>query len=257
MSITGCGNDERSKKRGYGTREASALIMQGAAVLRHSVHLAHHHHHHHHRNNDNDNSTTSSSSSSESKYDYEMIAIVHPAAIDCPLEPLSKLGYTVLVRNTPFDTEDIRNEYFKSVVDGASCCGSKEYLKLYAYTLTMHDLAVVLDLDSVILKPLDGLFDALLLPPPPSSSSSSSAGAGAGAAWPGVPVHRGGGDTGRVGGDTGGDDNATTAMTKTSGVVEAFFTRDYNMIDEGNEMYAGVQGGFLMVRPSERAFRVS
>jgi hypothetical protein len=252
VSITGCGNDERSKKRGYGTREASALIMQGAAVLRHSVHLAHHHHnhHHHHRNN---NSTTSSSSSSESKYDYEMIAIVHPAAIDCPLEPLSKLGYTVLVRNTPFETENIRNGYFKSVVDGASCCGSKEYLKLYAYTLTMHDVAVVLDLDSVILKPLDGLFDALLLPPSSSSSSAvaagAGAGAGAGAARPGVPVHRGG--------DTGGDDNATTATTTTSGVVEAFFTRDYNMIDEGNEMYAGVQGGFLMVRPSERAFRVS
>lgn len=39
--------------------------------------------------------------------------------------------------------------------------------------------------------------------------------------------------------------------------VKAMYTRDSNMIGEGNEMYAGVQGGFLMVRPSERAFMVS
>ena len=40
-------------------------------------------------------------------------------------------------------------------------------------------------------------------------------------------------------------------------VIEALFMRDYNMIRKGNERYVGVQGGFLVIRPSERAFRVS
>ena len=35
----------------------------------------------------------------------------------------------MLIRNTPFDSDDIRKEYFKSNVDGASCCGAKEYLR--------------------------------------------------------------------------------------------------------------------------------
>eukprot|EP00984_Skeletonema_dohrnii_P026748 scaffold16142_cov87-Skeletonema_dohrnii-CCMP3373.AAC.1 len=36
--------------------------------------------------------------------------------------------------------------------------------------------------------------------------------------------------------------------------IDAFYTRDYNMINPGGEKYAGVQGGFLMLRPDEDVF---
>lgn len=213
VTITGCGGSEKDLKRGYGVQQAMALVVQGAGVLSHSVHLAH----------------------VTSKYDYTMYAIVHPSAAQCSMG-LSALGYTTLIRNTPFDRENINNEYFRSVVDGASCCGAKEYIKLYAYTLVEHEVAVVMDLDSLILKPFDIMFDAMLSSSSLSSEISST-----------VPIHRG----------IHHNSARTTNSTSTNDVdgIGAFFTRDYNMIGEGNEEFAGVQGGFLMVRPSERVFQ--
>lgn len=210
VTITGCGGSEKDLKHGYGVQQAMALVVQGAAVLSRSVHLAH----------------------VTSRYDYTMYAIVHPSASQCSIG-LSALGYTTLIRNTPFDRENIQNEYFRSVVDGASCCGAKEYIKLYAFTLVEHEVAVVMDLDSLILKPFDIMFDAMLS----SSSEISST----------VPIHRG----------IHRNSASTTNSTSTNDIdgIGAFFTRDYNMIGEGNEEYAGVQGGFLMVRPSERVFQ--
>ncbi len=98
--------------------------------------------------------------------------------------------------------------------------------------------------------------------------------------WSKVPVHRNDhidgrgeeeeGKEGRGGGGGGGGGENHSIMTTTRGdgdgdgyvvgkepVIEALFTRDYNMIGEGNERYAGVHGGFLVIRPNERAFRVS
>ncbi len=88
VTITGCG-----EKR-TGPELAANLITQGAAVLKHSIHLAH--------NNNNSNSSDSSS-----KYDYQMYAIIHPTAKSCAITPMKKLGYKVLLRNTPFDKSDI------------------------------------------------------------------------------------------------------------------------------------------------------
>lgn len=145
---------------------------------------------------------------------------------------MSKLNYTTLIRNTPFEGSDIRTKFLRENIDGASCCGRKEYIKLYAYTLVQHPVVVVLDLDSLVLQPLDTLFDALLLDNDDDNtmlvSSSSS----------GVPIHNA--------------KNVTNLPP--SKKVEAFYTRDYNMVNAGREKYAGVQGGFLMVKPSEAVF---
>ena len=193
VTLTGCGDNKRYKKE-----DAMNLITQGAAVLQHSIHLAH----------------------INSKYDYQMYALVHPSAKECS-SSVSKLGYTTLIRNTPFDTDDIRKKFLREHVDGASCCGRKEYIKLYAYTLIQHPVAVVLDLDSLILQPLDDLFDALIL----------------GKYSDNIPIH---------------DDGVNTKKDMKN--VEAFYTRDYNMVNPGGEKYAGVQGGFIMVKPSEQVF---
>ncbi|KAL9180879.1 hypothetical protein ACHAXT_011332 [Thalassiosira profunda] len=201
VTLTGCGDGDKR----YTKHDAIGLVTQGAAVLRHSVHLAH----------------------AKSKYDYRMYALVHPAAKECSAA-VAKLGYTALVRNTPFDARDIRQEFLREHIDGASCCGRKEYVKLYAYTLTGHPVAVVLDLDSLILRPLDELFDAMLVEGYDWEASS-------------IPMHV-------------DEQKAIVGPSTGRRRVDAFYTRDYNMVNAGGEQYAGVQGGFLVVRPNETTF---
>jgi alpha-N-acetylglucosamine transferase len=100
--------------------------------------------------------------SRSSKYDYNVIAFIHPDAVDCALV-MSKLGYEVKMRDTPFIVSQISNP---DLVDaqGASCCGFKEYLKLYSYLETSYRVVVHLDLDCILLKPLDNIFDLMLDP---------------------------------------------------------------------------------------------
>jgi len=101
-------------------------------------------------------------------------------------------------------------------------------LKLYSYALLEYPIVVHLDLDSLILKPLDDLFLAML----------------------------GGG-----GGDDADDAEEARkrvpvmfdAPLPPSSSINAYFTRDYNMINPGHK-HVGVQGGFLVVRPSMEAF---
>ena len=210
VTLTGCGNDKR-----YTRSAAMGLITQGAAVLRHSIELAH----------------------SNSRYDYQMYALIHPSAKECS-STISKLGYTTLIRNTPFEAADIQTKFLRENIDGASCCGRKEYIKLYAYTLVQHPVAVVLDLDSLILQPLDNLFDVLIDGGRISSTKIN---------HNNIPLHNGGGDD--------SSNNIHDAKRNWTN-IEAFYTRDYNMVNPGGERYAGVQGGFLMVKPSEQVFEV-
>jgi len=167
-----------------------------------------------------------------------MYALIHPSAVECSVDAMRRLGYKVLVRNTPFDDKDIRKEFLREHIDGASCCGRKEFIKLYAYTLTNHPIAVILDLDVLILQPLDDLFDAMLLDDYDVTNSN-------------IPIHRK-----DIAQEDGTDENGivTKQKKKKWNKIDAFYTRDYNMVNPGGEKYAGVQGGFLMVKPSESTF---
>jgi hypothetical protein len=202
VTITGC-----SEKRSS-TKDAASLITQGAAVLKHSIHLAHH--------------------NSSSKYGYQMYAIVHPTAESCAVIPLKQLGYTVLIRNTPFEKADIQTKFLREHIDGASCCGAKEFLKLYAYTFVQHPIAVILDLDSLVLRSMDDLFDVMMMTTVEGDEYKSLVDR--------LPIHNHMNDNG---------------FNKR---IDAFYTKDYNMINPGGEKYAGVQGGFLIVRPDENVF---
>lgn len=128
VTITGCGKDP---------------ITEGAAVLKHSIHLASMH------------------GNLGGKYDYKMYAIYHPSGLECA-KTLESLGYTLVERETPVAVKDIEGEYLRSKIEKNGCCGEKELVKLEAYTLTQHPVVVHLDLDTLILQPLDGLFDWML-----------------------------------------------------------------------------------------------
>ncbi|KAL7574217.1 hypothetical protein ACA910_012474 [Epithemia clementina (nom. ined.)] len=181
VSVTGCGADP---------------ITEGAAVLKHSIHLASVH------------------GTAGGTYDYKMFAIYHPSAESCTL-PLADLGYTLLKRDVFVKVVDIKGDYLRQKISDNGCCGDKELIKLEAYTLTDFPVVVHLDLDVLVLKPMDEIFDWMINPPEEKPSSEV-------IMWPDLPW---------------------------PSTVNAFFTMDYNMVNPHSK-YKPVQGGFLVLRPS-------
>lgn len=131
VTITGCGSDP---------------ITEGAAVLKHSIHLASIH------------------GNLGGRYDYKMYAIYHPEGFKCA-KTLESLGYTLLERETPVRVQDIQGEFLRTRIHKNGCCGERELVKLEAYTLTDHPIVVHMDLDTVIYKPMDNLFDWMMAKP--------------------------------------------------------------------------------------------
>ena len=87
-SITACPVEDRLK------------FLDAGAVLKHSIHI---------------NSKRHPDSSSV--YDYDMYAIIHTEASDCAKD-FDKIGYTVLIKDTPFDLSEIRNpDYVKRLTN--------------------------------------------------------------------------------------------------------------------------------------------
>ena len=120
-------------------------LIDGAAVLKHSIHLASIH----------------GNTNLGGRYDYRAHAIYSPAAKDCTAA-LAALGYHLVERPVPILTQDIRGDFLRSRIESNGCCGSKELLKLEAYTFTQYPIVVHMDVDAIILKPLDPLFDAMI-----------------------------------------------------------------------------------------------
>ena len=67
-----------------------------------------------------------------------------------------------MVRDSPVLRSDMNEGWYRDHVEGENCCGSKEFIKLYAYELEQHPAIVHWDLDAVLLQPMDELFDAML-----------------------------------------------------------------------------------------------
>ncbi len=118
----------------------SQILLDGAAVLHQSIRLT----------------------ASQSKYAYRMVAFIHSDARECAPH-FTKLGFDVQLRDTPFNETEIRNQALINV-QGNSCCGSKEYIKLYSYLLKEYQIVVHMDLDTLVLKPMDDIFDLMLDP---------------------------------------------------------------------------------------------
>ena len=150
-----------------------------------------------------------------------MIAIIHQNAKSCaPI--IEKLGYKTLIVDVPVAVTDIQGDFLRERVPDNGCCGELEFIKLWAYTLTDYMFVVHLDLDTMILKPLDELFDAAIKGDTTDVDAIM---------WP-AEHHKG--------------DSSTS--------INAFFTRDYNMRIASKKRHVGVQGGFLVIRPSMETF---
>lgn len=188
VSVTGCGSDP---------------ITEGGAVLKHSIHRA------------------SSRGRLGGTYDYAMYAIYHPDAEACAL-PLKDLGYTLLKRETPVKVSEIQGEFLRSKIEKNGCCGEKELIKLEAYTLTDYEIVVHLDLDVLVLSPMDVIFDMMMGRPVDAVQRNKVL------MWKDQPAP--------VGGE-----------------LKALFTMDYNMVGRSAK-YKPVQGGFLVLRPDMEVY---
>ena len=72
------------------------------------------------------------------------------------------LDYHLEERSTPVAVKDIKGDFLRERISQNGCCGEKELIKLEAYTFTQYPVVVHLDLDALVLKPLDPLFDAMI-----------------------------------------------------------------------------------------------
>jgi len=110
--------------------------FDGAAVLSYSVHHA---------------------LNESLKYEADLIAFVDPGVVH--REGLRFLGYEVIEKELPVAVKDIEGDFMRGRIEKNGCCGAKELLKLYAFTLMDYHRVVHLDMDFIIVRNFDELFD--------------------------------------------------------------------------------------------------
>jgi len=121
----------------------SAWIFDAASVLRRSVQL------------------NSWPVHNESSYAAEFYAFSHPSFDSCN-EALSLAGWRVLQQGfiDVSSMDEPEGSILKEGISSNGCCGDKELMKLFVYTLD-EAIAVHLDLDTLVVHPLDELFDVM------------------------------------------------------------------------------------------------
>jgi hypothetical protein len=202
ISLIKCG-DHQSTPEG---------MLDAATVLRHSVHQ-----------------TSCRNPNSGSDYDYEMYVLVHTQAEKCA-EKLSQIGYNIVVVEPPVNPKDIKGTFLRENVHSEWCCGSDEFIKLYAYNLTQHLLVVHLDIDFMMIKPMDKLFDALLSQGVEKQRPLDKK-------WVDIELQY----------PERKESIVSYAMQNS---IDAAITRDYPDVAPGR--IPGFQAGFIVLRPSER-----
>ncbi|CAJ1945785.1 unnamed protein product, partial [Cylindrotheca closterium] len=179
-------------------------VLDGAAILAHSIHLV----------------------SQNSTYDYARYAFVYEQeAAEC-VSALERVGWKTIVENKlPLEKDQIVDADFRKHVDKHGCCGVKEFMKLKVYTLEDHPIAVHLDTDALLLKPMDRLYNTMLLAPDTDTNKTLA------------------------------DDHLMFHKRPTN-ASDFFFTRDYRQGSKWTDdpSQYGVQGGFLAVKPNRTMY---
>jgi hypothetical protein len=112
---------------------------------------------------------------------------------------------------------------------------SQEYLKLYSYLLFDYPVVVHLDLDTIVLKSMDQVFDMMTTKRPTILQRQQFASESS--MW-----YK--------------NFTTTSPLTTMPERIDFMFTRDYNMVNPPLKQVhqMGVQGGFLLVRPNREDF---
>jgi len=174
-----------------------------------------------------------------------------PAKVDRCYQILSLAGWEMLPQDPPLYNSLIKEpagSILKMGIGSDGCCGSQELIKLATYKLTEHEMAVHLDLDTLVINPLDELFNVMHFGSHTDEGRKARVQLGEVAA----PTYLNRRMTGNPS-TPGNNMNATELLANIT--VDAYFTKDYNMIVPGQQSQrVGVQGGFLVVRPSSTIY---
>ncbi|KAG7368648.1 hypothetical protein IV203_031391 [Nitzschia inconspicua] len=186
----------------YDPKNKEAHLLDRAAVLHQSIKLA---------------------MQQSTRYHFHLYCFLHPDAKSIALQ-MEHLGYRVQIRETPFNISDVPNGNFVAAQTNG-CCLEKEYIKLYSWLLDDYPVVIHMDLDTLVLRPMDDLFDLMTDPSYDRKRFQNAS------MW--------------------------TDMEKFEGPVDFLFTRDYNMVDPPRKKphQIGVQGGFFAVRPNAYDFQ--
>eukprot|EP00904_Undaria_pinnatifida_P012645 jgi/Undpi1/8510/HiC_scaffold_25.g10977.m1 len=95
-----------------------------------------------------------------SAYGCETVAFVLPSINEEGKRLVEGMGWRIIVKDLPVAVEDIENKMYREHVVNSGCCGANEFIKLHAYTLTEYHRVVHLDVDTLLLHPLDRLMES-------------------------------------------------------------------------------------------------
>lgn len=117
-------------------------FVDGAAVLAHSIMSVH----------------------KRSQYASELMAFVSPRVSNSSRKALRVVGFNrIMEKELPINVTQIAGkrlrEQWSMDSSKGGCCGAWELLKLYAWTLTDYYRVVHVDMDCMLLQPIDELFD--------------------------------------------------------------------------------------------------
>jgi len=193
-------------------------VWDGAAVLARTIQL-----------NSRDNPYSSS------RYGYKLYAFVHETAVGCATN-YANIGYEIFVRDSPVRLDEIAPGHYANNVN--SRCPLADFLSLYAFTLLDHEIVVLMDVKSMVIQPLDELYDAMLYPK--DSEKGIMARKSVKSHWMGYGKEQ--------------DSEADKVYKSFPDTIQAFFTRDYTVVHPFMKEKAGVHTGFVVLRPSQEAF---
>eukprot|EP00751_Fragilariopsis_kerguelensis_P049271 CAMPEP_0171034818 /NCGR_PEP_ID=MMETSP0736-20130129/40133_1 /TAXON_ID=186038 /ORGANISM="Fragilariopsis kerguelensis, Strain L26-C5" /LENGTH=313 /DNA_ID=CAMNT_0011478675 /DNA_START=277 /DNA_END=1215 /DNA_ORIENTATION=- len=262
ISSYGEEEDNRNNNSASSRRRFAPTVFDGPAVLSQSIRSIH-------STTETSKFTGTNDSSIKDEggynydYDYTLYAFILPSAAEkgCG-SALESLGYNVLIRDIPFDVNKIggtRN--YRKKIETDSCCGSKEFLKLWAYSLAddggedgKHEIVVHVDTDVFFVKPLNVLFDAMMIST--SESSFSKQEKEKKRQHHLLPPH--------IAINTDHNSNSNN-INENNKRIDFFYTRDYlqensNAMQNKNDRkvfhytssWLPVQGGFFIIRPNRR-----
>eukprot|EP00956_Cyclotella_meneghiniana_P025244 scaffold52285_cov23-Cyclotella_meneghiniana.AAC.1 len=162
---------------------------------------------------------------------------------------LSLAGWTIIPKEDTVNSAIIKEPQGSILKGGISrdgCCGSSELIKLETYKLP-HAIAVHLDLDTLVTNPFDELYNVMHFSPDTKEGKQARKRL-VDVVAPTYLNRRTSGHPSQ------GNVTATEAENLLSNItVNAFYTKDYNMINpsKGHNLHVGVQGGFLVVKTSD------
>jgi len=144
----------REQKKNYGLTDPNddREFQDSAVMLQASIHR---------------NSVRSPESGS--KFDYEMVALVHRNVESCAgganrSAILENLGYRVEVVREPIHVRNVKNEFLQKNapknIDAR--LGMREMIRLFAFKMVEYRITVLVEPTTWLMRPPDGIYDALL-----------------------------------------------------------------------------------------------